>query len=266
MAQACSPALAFEQPLQPLLDHRRTGLRDPSRARARRPRDGQRRHGQRHRGRPGIFRAPRAGRRAAPSMSRTTPATIRTTGWMRIYAVDKEMSLATVVHACDTIERRRLPRAVHAAAGADARATRRREAAARELRTHPPRHRSPDAASAKGDFFIVDRGSDHGVTLGARFVVYRDKRRMETLTCRRSRIFPTRHHAGVPLRSGRGGRGGREAGRPRRCRSLVSRDAFLAGDLRRASKIGRCRSSSPLRARATFTSVTRALSSRWKRR
>src|SRR6185503_8020419 len=27
----------------------------------------------------------------------------------------------------------------------------------------------------QGDFFIVDRGSDHGVTVGARFVIYRDK-------------------------------------------------------------------------------------------
>jgi len=34
---------------------------------------------------------------------------------------------------------------------------------------------------AKNDFFTVDRGSDHGVTVGARFIVYRDKRRMETL-------------------------------------------------------------------------------------
>jgi hypothetical protein len=33
---------------------------------------------------------------------------------------------------------------------------------------------------AKNDFVTIDRGSDHGVTLGARFMVYRDKRRMET--------------------------------------------------------------------------------------
>ena len=31
-----------------------------------------------------------------------------------------------------------------------------------------------------GDF-TVDRGSDHGVTLGARFMIYRDRRKMETL-------------------------------------------------------------------------------------
>ena len=38
--------------------------------------------------------------------------------------------------------------------------------------------RAPTAARCfgRGDFFIVDRGSDHGVTPGAQFVVYRDKR------------------------------------------------------------------------------------------
>jgi len=33
---------------------------------------------------------------------------------------------------------------------------------------------------ARNDFVTIDRGSDHGVTLGARFMVFRDKRRMET--------------------------------------------------------------------------------------
>jgi hypothetical protein len=37
---------------------------------------------------------------------------------------------------------------------------------------------------AKNDFFTVDRGSDHGVTLGARFIIYRDKRRTETTKVR----------------------------------------------------------------------------------
>ena len=34
----------------------------------------------------------------------TSPATVRTAGWIRVYAVDPAMSLATVTHACDTIE------------------------------------------------------------------------------------------------------------------------------------------------------------------
>jgi hypothetical protein len=32
------------------------------------------------------------------------------------------------------------------------------------------------ASFGQGDFFIVDRGSDHGVMPGMQFVVYRDKR------------------------------------------------------------------------------------------
>ena len=32
----------------------------------------------------------------------------------------------------------------------------------------------------KNDFFTIDRGSDHGVTVGVRYVIYRDKRRTET--------------------------------------------------------------------------------------
>ena len=32
------------------------------------------------------------------------PATIRTTGWIRVWAVDEEMSLATISHACETVD------------------------------------------------------------------------------------------------------------------------------------------------------------------
>src|SRR5687767_13912167 len=38
------------------------------------------------------------------AITREAPATIRTAGWLRVYAVDDNMSLATVTHACDTIE------------------------------------------------------------------------------------------------------------------------------------------------------------------
>src|SRR4030095_8026563 len=34
---------------------------------------------------------------------RAPPSTIGTAGWVRVYAVDKTMSLVTVSHACDTI-------------------------------------------------------------------------------------------------------------------------------------------------------------------
>src|SRR5262245_6270528 len=38
------------------------------------------------------------------NITRSTPGTVRTTGWLRIYAVDPTMSLATVTHACETID------------------------------------------------------------------------------------------------------------------------------------------------------------------
>ena len=31
----------------------------------------------------------------------------------------------------------------------------------------------------KSDFFIIDRGSDHGVTVGERVIIYRDKKQLE---------------------------------------------------------------------------------------
>ena len=106
-------------------------------------------------------------------VSARTPAVVRTTGWLRVWAVDPAMSLATVEHACETIdvgdylEPFVLPQmpAVstenlkpekdnygHVAFGIDRR-----------------------QAFAKGDFFVLDRGSAQGITPGARFVVFRDK-------------------------------------------------------------------------------------------
>ena len=31
----------------------------------------------------------------------------------------------------------------------------------------------------KGDYFVIDRGSDHGITSGSQFVLYRDKKQAE---------------------------------------------------------------------------------------
>ena len=47
-------------------------------------------------------------RRAAPlerrPISRDNPATIHTSGWIRVYAVDRQMSLATIAFGCDSVE------------------------------------------------------------------------------------------------------------------------------------------------------------------
>jgi hypothetical protein len=107
-------------------------------------------------------------------ITRSTPATIHTSGWIRVYAVDEDLSLATVTHACDTVEiddylepfvlptvptiSKDRPKAQRdhygrVLVGADRR-----------------------ASFGKGDYFVIDRGSDHGVEMGSQFVLYRDKK------------------------------------------------------------------------------------------
>lgn len=172
IALACSPRLAFEVPPHPL---RITGGQDSA---------------ARWTFAPGDLITVNAGtdngidvgqlyyvRRVQPAMrgdvSRDNPATIRTAGWIRIYAVDKAMSLATVSHACDSIEVNDFL-----------------EPFALPQLTTPASTSVPPQKSnyghvllgndgrrnfGRGDFMVIDRGSDHGITKGAQFVVYRDK-------------------------------------------------------------------------------------------
>jgi hypothetical protein len=106
-----------------------------------------------------------------------TPATIATTGWIKVYAVDDDMSLATVTHACDTIEigdyleTFALP--VVPTVSKD-RPKPERDNYARVLRGTDRR-----TSFAKGDYFVINRGSDHGIEVGSQFVLYRDKKQDE---------------------------------------------------------------------------------------
>ena len=108
-------------------------------------------------------------RRAA---SREHPGVVRTTGWIKVYAVDKKMSLATITHACETIdvggylEPFTLPEAPPTVALAPAQ----KDNYGRILIGDDRRK-----SFGQGDFMIVDRGSNHGIAVGSRFVVYRDK-------------------------------------------------------------------------------------------
>lgn len=99
--------------------------------------------------------------------------TVHTAGWLRIWAVDDRMSLATVTHACDAIEVGdylepfTLPK----------------PAVASRDKLQPERDHyarvMPGAdlrqLFGKGDFFTIDRGANEGLQAGAQFVVYRDK-------------------------------------------------------------------------------------------
>ena len=111
--------------------------------------------------------------RRAP-ISHETPATVRTSGWIKVYAVDDDMSLVTVTHACDTIEVDdylepfKLP--VVPTVSQD--------------RPKPERDNYGKVVGGsdrrrsfgKGDYFVINRGSDFGIQVGSQFVLYRDKK------------------------------------------------------------------------------------------
>jgi hypothetical protein len=42
----------------------------------------------------------------------------------------------------------------------------------------------------EGDFFVIDRGSDHGITLGERVIIYRDKRKLEEANKSSENLLP----------------------------------------------------------------------------
>jgi hypothetical protein len=113
-------------------------------------------------------------RTGARRITAKTPGIVHTAGWIRIYSVDDHMALATISHACDTVETGDYlePFAVPAV---PAIATERLEPQRDNYGTILP-GADRRTSFGRGDFMIVDRGSDHGVTPGAQFVVYRDRR------------------------------------------------------------------------------------------
>jgi hypothetical protein len=106
-------------------------------------------------------------------ISRITPASVATVGWVKVWALEKEMSLATVVHACDTMEVGDYlePFVMPTVTTPTAQILKpERDNYARILFGTDLRR-----SFGKGDYFIIDRGADHGLVRGDRFVVYRDK-------------------------------------------------------------------------------------------
>jgi hypothetical protein len=111
---------------------------------------------------------------AQRTISPDRPATIQTAGWIKVYAVDPTMSLATVTYACDTIEINdylepfvvpQVPRPSTTQAKPE------KDNYGRVM-TGADRRRS----FGLGDHFVLDRGSNQGVRPGSRFVVFRNKK------------------------------------------------------------------------------------------
>lgn len=116
-------------------------------------------------------------RRPVPAPTRKRPASrnlVHTTGWIRVYAVDDDLSLATVSHACSTINPgdELAPLTPDTIPDTDARDLEPKRndyarivAGADGRRTFGP-----------GDHFVIDRGRAKGVQPGARFALYRDRK------------------------------------------------------------------------------------------
>ena len=172
LALACAPGLAYEAPMAPL---RVTGGQDSFVRRIHAPGDlvtinageengitvGQE------------FFVRRITTPGQKTLSRDKPGTVQTSGWIKVYAVDPTMSLATVTYACDTIEINdylepfALPQVPMASS---TRAKPEKDNYGRVM-TGADRRRS----FGTGDFFVLNRGSEQGVKPGSQFVVYRNK-------------------------------------------------------------------------------------------
>src|SRR5689334_1687737 len=101
------------------------------------------------------------------SVSRETPGTVRTAGWIRVYAVDDEMSLATIQFACDDIETGDYlePFALPTAAPRGPKAGKPEKGNyARVIGGNDKK-----MVFGAGEYVVIDRGKDHGIVPGSQF-------------------------------------------------------------------------------------------------
>jgi hypothetical protein len=143
--------------------------------------------------------------------TRETPGSIRTAGWIRIYATDPQMSLATVVHACDTIDSDDFlePFVMPVVPKPTAQIAKPQKENYGRIMIGQDFRRT----FGKNDMFIVDRGSDHGVKPGDRFVIYRERHIDENFLYELGEAVAVEVHPELST-----------------LKAIVSRDAFLAGD------------------------------------
>jgi hypothetical protein len=107
-------------------------------------------------------------------VSRETPGTVRTTGWIRVYAVDDEMSLVTIQYACDSVEPGDYlePFAMPTAIPRAPKTGKPEKGNYARVLSGSDRRQSFSA----GEFIVIDRGKDYGIVPGSQFVVYHDKK------------------------------------------------------------------------------------------
>jgi hypothetical protein len=149
---------------------------------------------------------------AISAVNRQSPATIRTAGWIKIYAVDRQMSLATITHVCDTInvDDYLEPFIVPQVPAISAEKPPAQRDNYGQVMVGNDRRRS----FGRGEYFIVNRGFEHGVTVGSHFVVYRDKRTSGNF------LYELGEAVAVDVKADSA-----------TLLATITRDAFLAGDL-----------------------------------
>lgn len=110
-------------------------------------------------------------------VSQATPATVATSGWIRIYAVDDRLSLATITHACDTVEigDHLEPFALPVVPAVSAEKPKPERDNYGRVLTGADHRR----LFGTGDFFLLDRGANFGIAPGAQFVLYRNTQQPE---------------------------------------------------------------------------------------
>ena len=144
-------------------------------------------------------------------VSRITPASVATVGWLKVWAIEKDMSLATIVHACDSMEIGDylepfvMPTVVKPRAEI---LKPERDNYARIMFGTDQRR-----SFGKGEYFIIDRGVDLGIEPGDRFVVYRDRRLFENF------MYSLGDAVAIEVNE-----------ETATLQVTVSRDAFMAGD------------------------------------
>src|SRR5205085_918302 len=112
--------------------------------------------------------------RLGPEMN-GMPGVVRTLGWIKVVAVNDTTAIAVVDHACDGIiagdylETFNAPRVPASAERNDPAGEPNFTNLGRVLVGNEDRQ-----VIGGGDFVLIDRGSNDGVTMGARFAVYRD--------------------------------------------------------------------------------------------
>lgn len=105
-------------------------------------------------------------------VSAQNPGTTRTVGWVKVYAIDEDLALATITHACDALRvgdyleplALPTPRKAEATRGKPERDYA-RVILGNERRTE----------FGPGDYLVIDRGTAQGIAPGTQFVIYRWK-------------------------------------------------------------------------------------------